>query len=430
MSTTTIERTRCAHDLDAATCAYCAFPALVVESESARTTRTAARLASSMRRLLADRDRERDTMRGYALMTASMVAAIESSARAAARPFGADDAEVYERTLDAFALWLARQDAATVEGIRGDTGHVRGLARRIARRLARAAGTGRGHMPRLVIGEHAGECESGQCVPYCGAVMLDNALRGLVVRAIGADGIAHDRPPTRIEREAIADTLDYERVEGMPNYPRWLDAFGESAPNVGAAHPFGHRAPGVPERDAPSLRGASMVAAARALGLNARLVDAALSNVRRTRRGYAVDTRAVAAAIGDTRHVSNVRRDLLAAVAAVEGIERDDIGLPIPAAVMAQARPVMARHRCQSSKCAARHGIPIIESTYRGGIQLRADIESVFPVEHDHVRERIERADSGELIESTYTYGPDQCHLCRSWRERIERTYRGAVTMR
>ena len=417
MSTHTIERT-CAHNLIESECAYCAFPALVIESESARTARAAARLAASMRRAMLDRERERDLMRGYALITRSMLDAIESAARAAARPYGGDDADIFERARDAFAVWLARQDRPIIESVRGDLSHVRSLARRIAVRMARGAGTGRGHMPRLRIGEHASECERGVCVTYCGAVIVENALRGLVVRVTAADGIAHDRPLTASERTAVTDTLDYERVPGTPDYPRWLDAFGESAPNVGAAHPFGHRAPGVPERDAASVRRASMIESARALGLNWALVDAALSNVRRTRRGFAVDTRALAAATRDTRHVSNVRRELAAVLDVLAIIDRDDIALPIPAP-RGHLWHAVSRHECEST---CEHGAPIIESTYRGGTQLRADGRTIYPREHEHERVRIERADSGDLIESTYTYTASECSYCQQWNARTAAT--------
>jgi hypothetical protein len=384
-TTTTTAETRCEHDLAAWECAYCAWPRLVVESETARTTRTAERLAASIRRAIRNHERERDMLRGYSLVTASMLAAIESSATAAARPFGGDSVGIYERTLDAFAIWIARQDRDGIDAVRGDSSHVRSLARRIATRLARGAGTGRGHMPRLAIGQHAPECDRGECVTYCGAVMLDDALRGLVVRAYRAGETPNDRPPTAGEREAIADTLDYERVAGSPDYPRWLDAFGESAPNVGSAHPFGHRAPGVPERDAPSVKRASMTAAARWLGLNAALVGAALDHVRKTRRGYAFDLRRIAAAVGDTRHLANVKREIVRTLETLAAVDIDSLAVYESRRTLSQSRPMTARHRCESVKCERSHAVPIIEGTYRGGIKTDVDSpRSAYPcTEHD-----------------------------------------------
>lgn len=247
----TIER--CEHQSESGACAWCES-----SRASRASTRRADRAAASLRASMRRAESERNLLAGYRLLDGESVRTIERVSESIGRSFGIDPAECVERTLDRVATYIGSIEVEKAHVLLLDRTHLSALARRIARRIATRASTGRGSMPRLRVGAHSLECEPSGCAPGCDASMLDAFVRRVVVRVERPYCETIDRTLTASERGALVRTLDYERVEGAPDYPRWLDAFGESAPNVGDAHPFGHRAPGVPERDAPSTRRASM----------------------------------------------------------------------------------------------------------------------------------------------------------------------------
>lgn len=471
-----IESERCKHALDTYTCTFCVWPSLAIESEQAgsQTARASRSLARSLARALRKHERERDTLRGYSMLSARMLDAIESTARKQAREHGIDPADIGARTLDAFALWIARQDREHIESVRDSMRHTGSIARRIARRIARKSGTGRGSMPRLDVSKHAQECTASECVPYCGMRMLNAALDGVIVRStlasvarIDADtwqehyacehidsqecekqecnnyarriartleierankSAPHDRSPNESERESIAETLDYERTQGAPDYPRWLDAFGHTAPSTGSAHPVGHRAPGVPERDAPSMRRASVLDVAHMLALDVRTLAAALDETRLTRRGtIALDVKRVQARTHDTRHTANTRKHIERMLDAIiehdRTQDRDSYALDAPG-VRLPMWSIVHRHACDERCVIEReHDRSIIESTYRGGVQLRAPHALIFPGEHSHERVSLWRDPVlDRIIESTHMSDASECAYCREWQERTSST--------
>jgi hypothetical protein len=351
MSSETLERTRCAHGLDRYACAWCESER---ETVGHAHTRAAVRLAASVRASLARAERERDTMRGYALMSAATVETVNRETERLARRYGCDESALHAVTIDRVARWFARNETARD----ASTERVRATVRLIGDRVARKLSTGRGTMPRLSHARHAPECERGECVAWCAVVKvaaylaaqsvavgrapvaaidaatwerMSESERGERIARMSETACESVRVLSESERDSLADALTFERAPGAPDWPRWLDAFGDTAPNVGDAHPYATRAPGRPERDAPTMRAASLSESVRMVApeRDAATYLAALDAVSETGRGrFVIDWDAVAAAIGDRAHRTTYRRRVERVARTLAAIDRD--ALPIP----------------------------------------------------------------------------------------------------
>lgn len=263
----------CKHGLEAIECAWCA-PYVPRDDIGAANVRIARALSARLARSMERSKRECEQAAGYRLLPASTVVTIEHAARGVACEFpGLDASEVAARVIDRVARLLGADsvDPTYVESVATDSKHANALARLMARRICRRMGTGRGSMPHL--------------------------------------------------------PAEFERVEGSPNWSQWRDEYGETVAGIGAAHPTGHHAPGVPERDAPSMRRGDLWSRLMAAGIEhlpAETVLAAYDATRgTTRKGTRVDWQAVAAAVGDNAHHGTYRRRVSAALERLQAYETE-----------------------------------------------------------------------------------------------------------
>lgn len=461
-SAATIEQRCVDHSMIESECVYCAYPALSIESDTERSERASSRLASAMRASLRRAIAASDRVRGYHLIDRETLAAITATATAIAREYQIDSGALADHTIDSIALWLSRQKIERVEALRSDRRYARALASSIATHKAQRSGSGRGSMPRLSLDQHAPECETGECVAWCGSAMLSQLLDASRVRSKRAsvstlspaqfaalteteraeriqkiERSAHTRRGfgtrgvSAPERDSLAGTLDYERQKRSPEYARWLDVFGDTAPDVGTAHPLSVRAPGVPDRDSASLRRASLLETARALSLDTRLISAALSCVyrieRKNRSVYAIDIERAAALASDDRHSRSIRRSLRAQLEQISSTERESIDTDSMRSTHRLALTVREQiARAPVSKREQRAiDFPIAMFERSGSHSISADSAPVSDrlshyLSAEHRSYTLD--DRGESIESEYPQS--ECALC----QRVQRETQQSAT--
>lgn len=289
-----------------------------IERDRPTLGRANLRLIASIRAAIKRADIERREIVGYSMLDRSMIRAISDAAESRAREYvGVDAAEIASLSLAQYAAWIARDDleAERRERAISDRAYARRLARRIAGQLARKAATGTGSMPRLVVDHREVERRVRK--------LFRSARAGSpnAVTVTYRDGSIQRRGLTDIERATIERVGGFERVERSPSFSPWLDQYGESVPRVGEAHPTGHIAPGIPHRDAPSMRRGSIIERLQAIG-RVDVIPAVEAIRSRIESSNAMSWRAIAEAIGSSQHPATVARHVRGAIEQLVGIEQ------------------------------------------------------------------------------------------------------------
>jgi hypothetical protein len=260
--------TRCEHYAARDACPFCGIEERATGHVA---TRAARRLAASLRRAIRDAERERDTARGYSLLsgtvsangvTSPVLAALTDTAETVGAMFYSD---VTGETVERVAHYIGRPetDADRRAALLVDNGYARRLARRVARSIATGTGTGRGSMPTFKT-----DAETELNAIY------KRALRGMTAAFTLSDGHGHRRAMTEAERELMMVTLRPARTERSPMYAQWFSGLGATLPDVRDGHGTGHVAPYLPERDAAPLRRGTVWQRLRAVGADVDTVRA------------------------------------------------------------------------------------------------------------------------------------------------------------
>lgn len=320
----------------------------------AANNRAAQRHLAALRRAARDAQREVWELRGYRRMTSRMVRRLTDTAQATAQRYvGLDDADIASRTLQRIAVWVGRDDrddthADKVAAFLGDARRQVGLAQRIAHQVARNSATGRGSMPRLKVDDKdlqrrlrrkfrkasAGSPDAvavahiapidpnDESKPKAGELLT--ALRALERTASDDAPTFQRRYLTPVEREARARVMRFERVESAPDYSPMLDGFGNGVVSVGTAHPTGHIAPGVPHRDAPSMRRGTLLQALRQSGAPIDACNAVKVIADIVHSGDRMSWDRVRETIGYSGHRATLQRLVRQSVRTIENLERRD----------------------------------------------------------------------------------------------------------
>ncbi len=172
------------------------------------------------------------------------------------------DGGACERCLEDTAHLSAHVDATARIVDATATGYGRSLAARIAHQLCRNASTGRGAMAMFTrtdteietaIVEHLRGRLVGPIAAFTvAALKCGNCIVGRGCR--WHNGRLPRRAMTAAERRGVLRAYRVERVERAPLYAPLLDGHGDALPTARSGHGVGHVAPGLPTRDAASLR--------------------------------------------------------------------------------------------------------------------------------------------------------------------------------
>lgn len=283
---------RCDHGADVHACPFCAVE---YRDTGQRLTRSARRLAASLRAAIERAERERDTVRGYDLLSGTVSASgtrspvLDGIGNAADSIGHAFYSDVTGDTIERVARWIgnAATDRERVAMLLTSDGspvsYASRIGRRVARSIARGTGTGRGSMPRVVSDRERAERElvaryrdTLRDVPAftVAAVKLRRETALDVLRAMADGAPLPRRAFTAAERELVLDTWRPERAERAPLFAPWLDGLGDGLANPRDGHGSGHVAPYVPERDAAPLRRGSIVERVAAVGADVDTVRA------------------------------------------------------------------------------------------------------------------------------------------------------------